>query len=85
MSERNCAMIDHQRRATLFNQDEARTGWHDGALWFVREKRDRAAAMVPEWEELRDAASKIKQHSLSNLSQYLEQFEQVPLTKCLVH
>lgn len=38
-------------------------------------KRDAAARQVPEWEQLRTLASEIKEHTLSNLSQYLIQFE----------
>ena len=47
-----------------FVADEARTDWHDQALWFVRAKRDRAAAACPEWEALRERAAAIKAHTL---------------------
>ena len=57
------------------NKNEPRVDWHDETLWFVRTKRDRAAAQVPEWEELREAASQIKNYSLSNMHDLLEQFE----------
>jgi L-lactate dehydrogenase complex protein LldF len=67
--------VDHAAAARQFVSDEARTDWHDGALWFVREKRDRAAAAVAEWEALRELASQIKEHTLSRLDEYLEQFE----------
>lgn len=67
--------VDHAAGAAQFTADAARTGWHDGALWFVREKRDRAAATVPEWETLRDLASAIKTHTLSRLDEYLALFE----------
>jgi L-lactate dehydrogenase complex protein LldF len=67
--------IDHAAAAARFTADEGRTGWHDGALWFVREKRDRAAASVPEWEALRDLASAIKTHTLARLDEYLVHFE----------
>ena len=30
---------------------------------------------MPEWEQLRDLASRIKEHTLTHLDQYLEQFE----------
>lgn len=49
--------------------------WHDKTLWFIREKRDRAAGKVPEWEWLRNTASAIKENVLSHLSEYLAQFE----------
>jgi len=67
--------IDHARAAAAFIADEARTDWHDGALWWVRSKRDIAAATVPEWEQLRERASAIKEHTLSRLADYLERFE----------
>ena len=67
--------VDHAAAADRFLADEARTDWHDGALWFVREKRDRAAASVPEWEALRELASSIKEHTLSQLDDYLVAFE----------
>jgi L-lactate dehydrogenase complex protein LldF len=67
--------VDHPAAAARFVADEARTDWHDGALWFVREKRDRAAELLPEWETLRELASGIKEHTLSQLDTYLEQFE----------
>jgi L-lactate dehydrogenase complex protein LldF len=44
-------------------------------LWAVRMRGDQAALQVPEWEQLRDLASQIKEHTLSNLAHYLEQFE----------
>jgi len=67
---------DHAALADEFNKDEPRVDWHDKTLWFVREKRDKAAQKVPEWEWLRDTASKIKDNVLSNLSEYLTLFEE---------
>lgn len=66
---------DHAALAKEFNKDEARVNWHDETLWWVRQKRDKAAHTVPDWELLRDTASKIKDNVLSNLSEYLQQFE----------
>lgn len=68
-------MSDHPELAARFTADEPRTHWHDQALWFVRVKRDRLAAGVPEWEQLRETAAAIKAHTLSRLADYLEQFE----------
>jgi L-lactate dehydrogenase complex protein LldF len=68
--------VDHAKAAARFVADEARTDWHDGALWFIREKRDRAAAELPEWEALRELASSIKEHTLSRLDDYLRAFEE---------
>ncbi len=67
--------MSHPIAAAAFNQDEERTSWHDTTLWLVRQKRDEAAVAVPEWEKLREAASQIKSHTLSNLDTYLKQFE----------
>ncbi len=65
----------HAQKATKFIQDEARTDWHDQALWHVREKRDKSTHAIPEWEQLREWGSQIKNHTLSNLDTYLEEFE----------
>jgi L-lactate dehydrogenase complex protein LldF len=66
---------DHAQLAERFNVDEPRVDWHDKTLWFIREKRDKAAWLIPEWEQLREAASQIKNNVLSNLHEYLTQFE----------
>src|SRR3982751_2737758 len=66
---------DHAARAEDFIRDEERVDWHDGALWFIREKRDIASKQIPEWEQLREAASAIKNNTISNLHEYLLQFE----------
>ena len=67
--------MSHPTLAKEFVNNQPRAQWHDRALWFVREKRDRMATGVPEWEQLREAASAIKQHVVSQLPEYLEQFE----------
>ena len=66
---------DHATLASAFNLDEPRVNWHDETLWFIRSKRDKAAHNIREWEQLREAASQIKNNVLSNLSKYLVQFE----------
>jgi len=66
---------DHAELAQEFNRDEDRVDWHDETLWFIRAKRDKAAHNIPEWETLREAASQIKNNVLSNLHNYLQQFE----------
>lgn len=68
-------MSTHAKAAAKFIADRKRTAWHDNALFFVREKRDKMAKSVPEWEELREAASQMKRHTLSRLADYLEEFE----------
>ena len=68
--------VPHPQASAAFLADEKRARWHDQALWHVREKRDLAIRSVPEWESLRHHASEIKLHTLSQLGQYLTQFEQ---------
>jgi len=58
----------------FINQDDIHEAMHDKNLWNSRVKRDLVASQIPEWEELRDLASQIKEHTLSHLDQYLEQF-----------
>jgi L-lactate dehydrogenase complex protein LldF len=67
--------LTHSEASTLFNKDEKRVDWHDETLWFVREKRDKAAFQIAEWETLRETASQIKNNVLSNISNYLIEFE----------
>ena len=65
----------HPEAATRFVADDERAHWHDKAVWWVRQKRDTAAAAVADWEALRSAAAGIKRHTLSRLADYLEEFE----------
>ena len=67
--------MSHSEKATIFNKNEAKVNWHDKALWYVREKRDNAAFKVKGWEQLRNYASAIKANVLSNLDDYLIEFE----------
>ncbi len=69
------ASLSHSAAAEIFNKDESRTDWHDETLWFVREKRDKAVRQIAEWEQLRSLGSSIKDHTLSNLDNYLAEFE----------
>lgn len=68
-------MKGHSLNAARFLSDTKRADWHDETLWIVRQKRDKAARQVPEWEKLRERASCIKDNVLSNLDKYLEMFE----------
>lgn len=70
---------DHAMAAAEFNLNEARVDWHDRTLWHVREKRDKVANQVPEWEELRAKAAAIKQDVLGKLHDYLVEFERQAL------
>jgi len=67
-------MQNHSQLSEKFNADEKRVDWHDQTLWFVRHKRDMAANKLADWEQLRETASRIKDHTLSNLSEYLDTF-----------
>jgi L-lactate dehydrogenase complex protein LldF len=68
--------MSHPENATEFLKDPARSKWHDETLWFIRDKRDRISKTIPEWEELRNLASDIKDNVLANLGSYLVDFEQ---------
>ncbi|TWU02357.1 lactate utilization protein B [Stieleria varia] len=68
-------IVQHPEAARPFVTDENRSPWHDSALWFVRSKRDKQAASVPEWEYLRSVASGIKTHTIAHLPFYLREFE----------
>lgn len=75
---------DHAELAAQFNTDEKRVDWHDETLWWIRQKRDKAVNQLPEWELLRETASKIKEHVLSNLGNYLEALEANALSNGIV-
>jgi L-lactate dehydrogenase complex protein LldF len=66
---------DHAALAEKFNKDRARTQWHDETLWWVRAKRDNATTALQHWEEIREAGSSIKEHTLNHLPHYLLRFE----------
>ena len=68
-------MSTHPQNAQVFVANDERMHWHDQALWFVREKRDRASKSIPEWENLREFANQIKTHTMANLDKYLLEFE----------
>ncbi|WP_291786378.1 lactate utilization protein B [Cecembia sp.] len=68
--------MSHPTKASEFLQDAAKAKWHDETLWFVRDKRDTISKTIPEWEQLRELASQIKDNVLANLDQYLIQFEE---------
>jgi L-lactate dehydrogenase complex protein LldF len=67
---------DPAANAALFIlQDNIHEPMYDRVLWTLRQHRDNRATAIPEWEELRELASKIKEHTLTHLDQYLEEFE----------
>ena len=67
--------MTHPENAAEFLKDSQKAKWHDETLWFVRDKRDKVSKGIPEWEQLRDLASGIKDNVLANLASYLEEFE----------
>ena len=67
--------MTHSSKAAQFVGNEERVTWHDQILWNSRVKRDVASRDVPEWEDLRQLASDIKDNVLSNLEEYLLEFE----------
>jgi len=71
----------HPAAAARFVANEPRAHWHDQALWFVREKRDRAASLVPDWEALRDAGAQIRAYVRGHLPELLEEFEENALAR----
>jgi L-lactate dehydrogenase complex protein LldF len=82
----NYTHADHPTLAAAFNANEPRVNWHDETLWWIRQKRDKAAFNIPEWEQLRETASSIKNNVLSNLSEYLAAFEKNALANgAIVH
>lgn len=67
--------MKHATNTEIFLKDEAKANWHNETLWFIRNKRDVASQRVPEWEQLRELASGIKENMLSRMDEYLLQFE----------
>src|SRR5215510_3967629 len=68
--------VDVVTRAEEFiRQDDIHEPMHDRFLWATMQRRDAEAAALPEWEELRELASQIKEHTLTHLDEYLTPFE----------
>lgn len=65
----------HPDEAGAFIANRERAAWHDQTLWLVRSKRDKVAQTIPEWEQLREQASRIKQETMARLGDLLEEFE----------
>ena len=65
----------HSIAAEKFLSNPAKVTRHDQTFWSVRAKRDVLAYELKEWEQLRDAASNIKKHTVTHLADYLEEFE----------
>jgi L-lactate dehydrogenase complex protein LldF len=67
--------IDQAEAAERFIAAPEHEKMHDERLWDLRQKRDREMHGIAEWEQLRSLASAIKEHTLTHLDRYLEQFE----------
>jgi L-lactate dehydrogenase complex protein LldF len=67
--------VDHVKASREFIADEKHIEFHDKRLWTLRTLRDEAAHGIEEWEQLRSLASGIKEHTLTHLADYLEEFE----------
>src|SRR5690242_20755861 len=67
--------VDPEGRAARFIALEVHESSHDRLVWGMRQHRDKAVAGLPEWEQLRELASQIKEHTLTHLDRYLEEFE----------
>ncbi len=67
--------IDHAEASSYFIKAKDNEAFHDKRLWDLRQKRDREAETIPEFQELRNLASQIKEHTLTHLADYLEQFD----------
>lgn len=68
-------MTSHSKVAEIYLKDQAVESRHDKTFYGVRVKRDKMAKSLPEWEDLREAANKIKRHTIAHLADYLQKFE----------
>ena len=64
----------HSKRSKEFLKNADKITRHDQTFWAVREKRDKMAHDLPEWEQLRETASQIKRHTVTHLADYLDMF-----------
>lgn len=64
----------HSKKAAAFLENPERVTRHDQTFWGIRQKRDIQARLLPEWEDLREHASQIKEHTLTHLAEYLDEF-----------
>lgn len=64
----------HAKKSHEFLKDVDKITRHDKTFWGVRDKRDIMAMGLPEWEDLRELASRIKMHTATHLADYLDKF-----------
>jgi L-lactate dehydrogenase complex protein LldF len=76
--------VDHAGAASTFIEAREHVDFHDQRLWDLRRKRDGESEGIPEWEQLRALASAIKEHTLTHLADYLEQFERNAIANGMV-
>ena len=67
--------VDQAEAAARFIVAPEHEKMHDERLWDLRQKRDHEMHSIAEWEEPRSLASAVKEHTLTHLDEYLEQFE----------
>ncbi len=77
-------MKRHAELAREVWQNEEKAKWQNSSLWFFRKNRDNAAKSTKNFEELRELANQVKLHTLSNLGNYLKEFEQNAKAKGIV-
>jgi L-lactate dehydrogenase complex protein LldF len=58
----------------FIKQDDIHEAQHDKNLYNTIIKRSKVSSEIPEWEELRNLASQIKEHTLTHLDHYIDQF-----------
>jgi L-lactate dehydrogenase complex protein LldF len=76
--------VDHAGAASTFIEAREHVDFHDQRLWDLRRRRDGESEGIPEWEQLRALASAIKEHTLTHLADYLEQFERNAIANGMV-
>ena len=64
--------MKHYKLASKFYKEKGKK--HNSSLLAIREKRDNAIKQIPEWEELRNQASQIKDKVIDNLQTYIDEF-----------
>lgn len=66
--------VNQVKAGAEFIKRRAHREMHDRCLWEARMRRDKVASAIPEWEQMRELASEIKKHTLTNLDRYLKEF-----------
>lgn len=69
-------MTSHSKVSETYLKNLDIADRYDSTFYGVRNKRDKKAHDLPEWEELREVANRIKRHTIAHLADYLELFEE---------